>query len=59
MKWKAAILIGLLVVAATLVVLQRGSASSYEFVNVGGESNECECTKRIERTDNWWSSLLK
>ena len=62
MKWKAATLmgIGLLMVAATLAVLHRRSAGSYEFVNVGGESNQCECTKRLERkTDNWLSSLLK
>ncbi len=58
MKTKAAIVIGVLVVAAAFVVLQHRSATSYEFVNVGGESNQCECTKRIERTEDSWLSFL-
>lgn len=59
MKWQVALLIGPLVVVATLFVLKQQTAASHEFVAVGGESNQCECTKRLEPQDNWWASLLK
>ncbi|GAF91023.1 unnamed protein product [marine sediment metagenome] len=59
MKRKLILLIGLSVMVTTLVLLKRGSAYNYEFVKVGGESNQCECTKRIEQTDNWLERIFK
>ena len=59
MKTKTAIVIGVLLVVGVLVVLQRRGASRHEYVNVGGESNQCECTKRIERTGGSWFSFFR
>ncbi len=61
MKTRLIILTSVFVVvlsAVTLGVVRHHSVNNHKFVKVGGESNQCECTYRIERSDDSWLSSL-
>ena len=41
--------LALLTLAGSLALWSRERNKSYPMVNVGGSTNQCECTKRLER----------
>ena len=52
MKKRSAILLGgivLLLAFLTALAQHNHHASAYKAVNVGGDTNKCECSKRLER----------
>jgi len=44
-----AIALAAVVVFFTTDVFSPSDTAKYKMVNVGGETNQCQCTKRIER----------
>ena len=43
------VILALLTLAGTFALWSRERNKSYSMVNVGGSTNQCECTKRLER----------